>query len=243
MYLSYMGKVIRLTESDLEKIVKRVIRENEEQQIANEVTSIILNNISKEDLLTLGKLYNSIGEDEFKDFTEDIVDNVIDDENVNESIGLSKRGITVDTESEKDKLEVTKIITRLSTTVLSLFTGSLSYGFLHNGDQNQEQIDAGVIMGIVTAAMVGANLLTRIPHKVASKPLPEKLKNSRMSKLVDKELKKFSKPTYTLLSDVIEHLVEMGIPEKIVRQFIEEWEKTNNIHFRRPPEKKIIRTK
>jgi hypothetical protein len=100
-----MGKVIRLTESDLTKIVKRVIRENEEQQIADEVTNTILSNISKEDLLTLGKLYNSIGEDEFKNFTEDIVDNVIDDKNVNESIGLSKIGITVDTESEKDKIQ------------------------------------------------------------------------------------------------------------------------------------------
>ncbi len=43
-----MGKVIRLTESDLEKIVRRVIRENEEQKIANEVTNTILSNISKE---------------------------------------------------------------------------------------------------------------------------------------------------------------------------------------------------
>ena len=238
-----MKKVIKLTESDLEKIVRRVIRENEEQQIADEVTNTILNNISKEDLLTLGKLYNSIGEDEFKDFTEDIVDNVIDDENVNESIGLSKRGITVDTESEKNKLDSIKIITQLVSTILSLVTGAGSYSFLHSQQQTQENIDAGVVMGIVTAAMVGANLLTRIPHKIGTKPLPEKLKNSRMAKLVDKELKKFPEPTKTLLSDVIEHLVEMGIPEKIVRQFIEEWEKTNNIHFRRPPEKKIIRTK
>ncbi len=243
MYLSYMGKVIRLTESDLEKIVKRVIRENEEQKIANEVTNTILSNISKEDLLTLGKLYNSIGEDEFKDFTEDIVDNVIDDENVNESIGLSKRGITVDTESEKNKLDSIKIITQLVSTILSLVTGAGSYSFLHSQQQTQENIDAGVVMGIVTAAMVGANLLTRIPHKIGTKPLPEKLKNSRMAKLVDKELKKFPEPTKTLLSDVIEHLVEMGIPEKIVRQFIEDWEVTNNIHFRRPPKERLVRAK
>ena len=238
-----MGKVIRLTESDLTKIVKRVIRENEEQQIADEVTNTILNNISKEDLLTLGKLYNSIGEDEFKNFTEDIVDNVIDDENVNESIGLSKRGITVDTESEEDKIDSIKIMTRLVSTLFSLITGGASYSFSHLQQQTQENIDAGIVMGIVAAAMVGANLLTRIPHKIASKPLPEKLKDSRMAKLVDRELKKFPEPSNTLLSDVIKHLVEIGIPEKVVRQFVENWEETNNIKFRRPPERMVMRAR
>ena len=99
-----MKKVIRLTESDLTRIVKRIIRENEEQKITDEVTNIILNNISKEDLLTLGKLYNSIGEYEFKDVAKDVVDSVIEGDTVSEAIGFSKRGITVDTESEKDKL-------------------------------------------------------------------------------------------------------------------------------------------
>ena len=238
-----MGKVIRLTESDLTKIVKRVIRENEEQQIADEVTNTILNNISKEDLLTLGKLYNSIGEDEFKNFTEDIVDNVIDDKNVNESIGLSKIGITVDTESEEDKIDSIKIMTRLVSTLFSLITGGASYSFSHLQQQTQENIDAGIVMGIVAAAMVGANLLTRIPHKIASKPLPEKLKDSRMSKLVDRELKKFPEPSNTLLSDVIEHLVEIGIHEKVVRQFVDNWEETNNIKFRRPPERMVVRAR
>jgi hypothetical protein len=238
-----MGKVIRLTESDLTKIVKRVIRENEEQQIADEVTNTILSNISKEDLLTLGKLYNSIGEDEFKNFTEDIVDNVIDDKNVNESIGLSKIGITVDTESEEDKIDSIKIMTRLVSTLFSLITGGASYSFSHLQQQTQENIDAGIVMGIVAAAMVGANLLTRIPHKIASKPLPEKLKDSRMTKLVDRELKKFPEPSNTLLSDVIKHLVEIGIPEKVVRQFVDNWEETNNIKFRRPPERMVVRAR
>ena len=238
-----MGKVIRLTESDLTKIVKRVIRENEEQKIADEVTNTILSNISKEDLLTLGKLYNSIGEDKFKNFTEDIVDNVIDDENVNESIGLSKRGIKVDTESEEDKIDSIKIMTRLVSTLFSLITGGASYSFSHLQQQTQENIDAGIVMGIVAAAMVGANLLTRIPHKIESKPLPEKLKDSRMAKLVDRELKKFPEQSNTLLSDVIKHLVEIGIPEKAVRQFVDNWEETNNIKFRRPPERRVVRAR
>ena len=235
-----MNKIVRLTESDLTRIVKRIICENDEQQITDEVTNIILNNISKEDLLTLGKLYNSIGEDEFKDVAEDVVNSVIEGETVSESIGFSKRGITVDTESEKDKLDVTKIITRLATTVLSLITGAVTINTLN--PQHQD-IDSAMVAGIITAALVGTNLLTRIPHKIASKPLPKKLKNSRMVKLVDSELKNFDNPKITLINDAIEHLMDKGIPETVARQFIENWEETNNIKFKRPPEQKVKRVK
>jgi hypothetical protein len=235
-----MKKVVRLTESDLTRIVKRIIRENEEQQITDEVTNIILNNISKEDLLTLGKIYNSIGEDEFKDVAEDVVDSVIEGETVIESIGFSKRGITVDTEAEKNKLELTKIITRFATTVLSLMTGAVTINTLN--PQHQD-IDSAMVAGIITAALVGTNLLTRIPHKIGTKPLPKKLKDSRMAKLVDSELKNFDDPRNTLIQDAIEHLMDKRIPETVARQFIEDWEETNNIKFVRPPEKRVKRAK
>jgi hypothetical protein len=235
-----MKKVVRLTESDLTRIVKRIIRENEEQQITDEVTNIILNNISKEDLLTLGKIYNSIGEDEFKDVTEDVVDSVIEGDTVSESIGFSRRGITVDTEAEKNKLELTKIITRFATTVLSLMTGAVTINTLN--PQHQD-IDSAMVAGIITAALVGTNLLTRIPHKIGTKPLPKKLKDSRMAKLVDSELKNFDDPRNTLIQDAIEHLMDKRIPETVARQFIEDWEETNNIKFVRPPEKRVKRAK
>ena len=235
-----MKKIVRLTESDLTRIVKRIIRENEEQQITDEVTNIILNNISKEDLLTLGKIYNSIGEDEFKDVTEDVVDSVIEGDTVSESIGFSRRGITVDTEAEKNKLELTKIITRFATTVLSLMTGAVTINTLN--PQHQD-IDSAMVAGIITAALVGTNLLTRIPHKIGTKPLPKKLKDSRMAKLVDSELKNFDDPRNTLIQDAIEHLMDKRIPETVERQFIEDWEETNNIKFVRPPEKRVKRAK
>ena len=235
-----MKKIVRLTESDLTRIVKKVIRENEEQQITDEVTNIILNNISKEDLLTLGKLYNSIGEDEFKDVVEDVVDSVIEGDTVSESIGFSRRGITVDTQSEKDKLDVTKIITRFATTVLSLLTGAVTINTLN---PQQQDIDSAMVAGIITAALVGTNLLTRIPHKIGTKPLPKKLKDSRMAKLVDSELKNFDDPRNTLIQDAIEHLMDKRIPETVARQFIEDWEETNNIKFKRPPEKRVVRVK
>jgi hypothetical protein len=235
-----MKKIVRLTESDLTRIVKKVIRENEEQQITDEVTNIILNNISKEDLLTLGKIYNSIGKDEFKDVAEDVVDSVIEGDTVSESIGLSRRGITVDTEAEKNKLELTKIITRFATTVLSLMTGAVTINTLN--PQHQD-IDSAMVAGIITAALVGTNLLTRIPHKIGTKPLPKKLKDSRMAKLVDSELKNFDDPRNTLIQDAIEHLMDKRIPETVARQFIEDWEETNNIKFVRPPEKRVKRAK
>ena len=235
-----MKKIVRLTEYDLTRIVKRIIRENEEQQITDEVTNIILNNISKEDLLTLGKLYNSIGEDEFKDVAEDVVDSVIEGDTVSESIGFSRRGITVDTEAEKNKLELTKIITRFATTVLSLMTGAVTINTLN--PQHQD-IDSAMVAGIITAALVGTNLLTRIPHKIGTKPLPKKLKDSRMAKLVDSELKNFDDPRNTLIQDAIKHLMDKRIPETVARQFIENWEEINNIKFVRPPEKRVKRAK
>jgi hypothetical protein len=235
-----MKKIVRLTESDLTRIVKRIIRENEEQQITDEVTNIILNNISKEDLLTLGKLYNSIGEDEFKDVAEDVVDSVIEGDTVSESIGFSRRGITVDNEAEKNKLELTKIITRFATTVLSLMTGAVTINTLN--PQHQD-IDSAMVAGIITAALVGTNLLTRIPHKIGTKPLPKKLKDSRMAKLVDSELKNFDDPRNTLIQDAIKHLMDKRIPETVARQFIENWEEINNIKFVRPPEKRVKRAK
>lgn len=220
-----MKKIIRLTESDLTKIVKRVIRENEEQKIADEVTKTILNNISKEDLLTLGRLYKNMGEDEFKDVAEDVVDSVVENENVSESIGLSSKGFTYDSKTEKNKLEVAKIITRLASTILTLMTGSISLGAYRS-----EDFESSMVAGIIASAMIGANLLTRIPHNLKVEPLPEKLKGSRMEKMVDNEMKKiYSKKKD--LDDFISHFKSLGIPEKISTQFISNWGKKNNVSF------------
>lgn len=220
-----MKKIIKLTESDLTQIVKRVIRENEEQKIADEVTKTILNNISKEDLLTLGRLYNSIGEDEFKDVAEDVVDSVIEGETVSESIGLSSRGFTYDSKTEKSKLEVAKIITRLLSTILAIMTGSISLGAYRTDD-----LESAMVAGIIASAMIGANLVTRIPHNLKVEPIPEKLRGSRIEKIVDSEMKKiYSKEKD--LNDFISHFESLGIPEKISTKFISNWAKKNNISF------------
>lgn len=223
-----MKKVIRLTESDLTRIVKRVLRENEEQQMTDEVTNLILGNISKEDLMALGQLYNSIGEDEFTDVAEDAVNSVIEGETVSESLGFSKGRITVSNEAEKDKLEATKIITRLATTMVSLIAGAITLNTLN--PQHQD-IDAAMVTGIVTASMIGANLLSRIPHKIAAKPLPEKLKNSRIVKLVDDEMKKNNLKGKEL-GDVVNHFVKLGYPEEMITNFILNWMDKNNVNIK-----------
>jgi hypothetical protein len=223
-----MKKVIRLTESDLTRIVKRVLRENEEQQMTDEVTNLILSNISKEDLIALGQLYNSLGEDEFTDVAEDVVDSVIEGDTVSESIGFSKGRITVSNEAEKDKLEATKIITRLATTMVSLIAGAITLNTLN--PQHQD-IDAAMVTGIVTASMIGANLLSRIPHKIAAKPLPEKLKNSRIVKLVDDEMKKINLKGKEL-GDVVNHFVKLGYPEEMITNFILNWMDKNNVNIK-----------
>ena len=232
-----MKKVIRLTESDLTRIVKRVLRENEEQQMTDEVTNLILSNISKEDLMALGQLYNSIGEDEFTDVAEDAVNSVIEGETVSESLGFSKGRITVSNEAEKDKLEATKIITRLATTMVSLIAGAITLNTLN--PQHQD-IDAAMVTGIVTASMIGANLLSRIPHKIAAKPLPEKLKNSRIVKLVDDEMKKINLKGKEL-GDVVNHFVKLGYPEEMITNFILNWLDKNNVKFKEEKRVKLAK--
>ena len=230
-----MKKIIRLTESDLTRIIGRVIRENEEQQMTDEITSTILNNISKEDLLTLGKMFNSLGEDEFKDVAEDVVDGVVENENVSESIGLSKKGVTYDTESEKNKIEVRKIITRVATTILALLSGSISIGAHRNDD-----FESSMVAGIIASAMVGANLLTRIPHRLNTKPISKKLQNSRMAKIVDNEMKTIN-PREMYFRDIVEHFEDKGFPQEVVNSFIVDWLDKNNVKFKE--EKRVIRVK
>jgi len=230
-----MKKVIQLTESDLTRIVKRVLRENEEQQMTDEVTNLILSNISKEDLTALGQLYNSLGEDEFADVAEDVVDSVIEGETVSESIGLSKKGITYDTESEKDKIEVRKIITRVATTIITLLSGSISIGAYRTDD-----FETSMVAGIVASAMVGANLLTRIPHRLYTKPISKKSQNSRMAKLVDNEMRIIN-PTEMYFRDIVAHFKDKGFPQEVVNSFIVDWLDKNNVKFKE--EKKVRRVK
>lgn len=229
-----MKKVIQLTEADLTRIVKRVLRENEEQKIADEVANLILTNISKEELMTLGQLYNTLGEDEFRDAAEDAVDKVIDDEPVNESLGFSKGRFTVTNQDEKNKFEATKVITQVLTSMMALITGGLTYAF---SDSSQENIDAALVTGVLTAALAGANLLTRIPHKISAKPLPEKLRTSRMKNFIDTEMKKLTPKSMTF-EQVLEHFEKLGFPDNTVEKFILNWADDNNVTFKEEVRKK-----
>jgi hypothetical protein len=99
-----MSKVIRLTESDLTNIVKHVIRENEEQKVASEIKKEIIQTLSKDDLLFLGKLYNKLGKEGFEDTVEDEIESQFSEE-VNETISYSKGYFKVANEEEREKLQ------------------------------------------------------------------------------------------------------------------------------------------
>ena len=111
MYLSYMGKVIRLTESDLTNIVKRVIRENEEQKVESEIKQEIIQTLSNDDLLFLGKLYNKLGKEGFEDTVEDEIESQFSEE-VNETTSYSKGNFKVANEEERKRLQ--KIISNFT---------------------------------------------------------------------------------------------------------------------------------
>ena len=56
-----MKKIIKLTESDLTRIVKRVISENMESEMIDNVKNEIIQSISKEDLMFLGNTFFGFG--------------------------------------------------------------------------------------------------------------------------------------------------------------------------------------
>jgi len=88
----------------LTNIVKHVIRENEEQKVASEIKKEIIQTLSKDDLLFLGKLYNKLGKEGFEDTVEDEVASQFSEE-VNETISYSKGDFKVANEEEREKLQ------------------------------------------------------------------------------------------------------------------------------------------
>lgn len=80
-----MSKVIRLTESDLVKIVRRVVKEEEETKACSVSVGKLLQHLKKvltpEEEKLLISTYQNMGEDDFKDEVED----VLSGNNINEN--------------------------------------------------------------------------------------------------------------------------------------------------------------
>jgi len=74
--------------------------------------------------------------------------------------------------------------------------------------------------------------LSKLPLDVRVEPLPEKLKGSRMDKLVSSEMSKFDLRKKTI-RDILKHFESKGIPEKAVRPFIKHWAETNGVTIKK----------
>ena len=62
-----MKKIVSLTESDLTRIVKRVIKENEEKDAIEKIAKFVFSKLPKDDIEFIGNLYKELGYDKFED--------------------------------------------------------------------------------------------------------------------------------------------------------------------------------
>ena len=96
-----MKKIVRLTESDLTRIVKRVIKENEEKDAIEKIAKFVFSKLPKDDIEFIGNLYKELGYDKFEDTIEDVVN----DDLVTERVSFSTSGFEAENEEDIQKIE------------------------------------------------------------------------------------------------------------------------------------------
>jgi hypothetical protein len=224
-----MKKVIRLTESQLTSIVKRVISENMKSEMIDNVKNEIIQSVSKEDLMFLGKMYNELGPEGFKDITQDVIDN-------EDSQGeLSEISFRVKDSSDIDRINKLKeLIGQISIAALPLTAAA---GI---GQMNREVPDeSGVLMfGIIGAALVGLSLLRKVPIK--GKPVPDKMMGSKIQTTIESQLDDMDLSNKSF-EDVIEYFERMGVPNRISIPLISDWAEKNGVDFKNIKKKRKIR--
>ena len=215
-----MGKIIRLTESQLTSIVKKVISENMESEMIDNVKNEIIQSISKEDLIFLGKMYNELGPEEFKDITQDVIEN-------EDSQGeLSEISFRVKDSSDIERINKLKeLIGQISMAALPLTAAA---GI---GQMNREVPDeSGVLMfGIIGAALVGLSLLRKVP--IQGKSVSHKMKGSKFQKAVEARLDNMDLSNKSF-EDVIKDFEHMGIPSHVSIPLISDWSEKNGVDFK-----------
>ena len=215
-----MGKIIRLTESDLTKIVRRVISENQKSEMIDDIKDEIIQKISKEDLMFLGKMYTELGPDQFKDITSDVIDGEQDGE-------LSEISFKVGNRADMDKIKKLKDLIGQIALLGIPFSALAAYN-----QYNREVPDeSGVLMfGIITAALVGASLLRKVPIK--GKPVPEKLKGSRMENSIESTLNNMDISGYSF-EKIVDHFENLGVNSNMSIPIILNWAEKNNVTFKK----------
>jgi hypothetical protein len=224
-----MKKIVRLTESQLTSIVKRVISENMKSEMIDNVKNEIVQSISKEDLMFLGKMYSELGPEEFKDITQDVIEN-------EDSQGeLSEISFRVKDSSDIDRVNKLKeLIGQISIVALPLTAAA---GI---GQMNREVPDeSGVLMfGIIGAALVGLSLIRKVPIK--GKPVSDKMVGSRIQKTIESELDNMDLSNKSF-EDVIEYFERMGVPNHVSIPLITDWAEKNGVGFKNIKKKRKIR--
>ena len=147
-----MAKVIRLTESDLYRIVRRVMTESgmaAEQGLSEEQKEMIKGSLNRRDLRVLKMMLNKYGETKLKDMMIDVANEIVS----GGGIGVEKPGrpdvddaeqmSSMNEEEDMDDKEVKKDKYKLSQILQKVFMGGLLATFAAFG--------MGVeVVGIVT---------------------------------------------------------------------------------------------
>jgi hypothetical protein len=215
-----MGKIIRLTESQLTSIVRRVISENMKSEMIDDVKNEIVQSISKEDLMFLGKMYSELGPEEFKDITQDVI------ENEDSQSELSEISFKVKDSSDIDRINRLKEIIGQITIIALPVTAAAGIG-----QMNREVPDesGALFFGIIGAALVGLNLLRKVPIK--GKTVPDNMKGSRIQKAIESQLDDMDLSNKSF-EDVVADFELIGIPNHVSIPLISDWAEKNGVHFK-----------
>ncbi len=80
-----MKKIVRLTESDLVRLVKRIIKEGEESMSVEEIKHNILDEFSEKKIMTLGKIMKNLGREKFMELAIDAAEEAVGSTSIEES--------------------------------------------------------------------------------------------------------------------------------------------------------------
>ena len=242
-----MKKIVRLTESDLTKIVKRVIKENEEKDAIEKIAKFVFSKLPKDDIKFIGNLYKELGYDKFEDTIED----VINDDLVTERVFFSTSGFEAENEEDIEKIEDIK------NKIVRILGGNTSGGDSSEYFSNLIRRIGGASIIPIIIQMMGNNSNIDLEHpplavllvpimvvlgglalKVVEKTpinvsydFDEKIRGGKFQKMIDSKLDNLNKKAS--MDSVIKYFENLGIPETEIRPFIYDWEKRNNFMFKR----------
>lgn len=248
------NNIVQLNESDLLRIVKRIIRENKESDLANNLTDFIKNKVPADDLKFILQMYNELGKEKFEDVVEDGVTDAVEDikdiKMIDEKISLSKKGVDVETEADFMKvLELKSKINSICTNYLKSIPYNLlvfligtivgGFGEVSSVDQSSVESKTGYVEKTLLITLLisgfmqilglfGKYLAKKTPVNLNYK-YPESIAGSSIEKKMFMELSRLN-PDWNY-EHALKLLKDNGIPEKLASEIIHDFEMKNNMQF------------